>query len=90
MLKVTETSDDQVKVVLKSGKIFQGPVLIEHDDYTLEHNGLVVHYGRCFQVGKDVIPIGTIDKVLAKQTEVKEVVVFGGSKLLRKPSEIGD
>lgn len=77
MLKVTETTPESVKVILRGGKAIEGTHYETIDDFTYEVNGIIIHLGGGFLINGHFLPNGVIDRVVAKQIEVRDVVVYG-------------
>lgn len=77
-LKVTEGSDDVVTVYLRGKQRVSGASYERVSDYTVEtKDGMVLHLGDCFVVGNHICPVSVVEKVTARQTEVREVPVYG-------------
>lgn len=89
MMKVTEASPETVTVFVRGGQKIEGQTYAPVDDYTIEtKDGMILHLGKCFIVNNHIIPASIIEKVTARQTEVREVVVYGLNRAsIKKPEE---
>lgn len=78
VMKVTESSPESVRVWIRGGTHVDGESYTVSDDYTVEtKDGMTLHLGKCFIVGNHIVPASVVEKVTARQMEVRDVVVYG-------------